>query len=709
MEIFMTQNKLPSLNNRILDFLQNEYKQDIDDFDNNYHDSKSFYVNFKDIRDYDNEIADAIIRNPEDVMELFRSNVCILSKTIPNGISLKNPLHIRITNVDNLIGIRDIRGADKYNLVSIEGLVRNITSVQDRMIKGAFKCIHCNQVTYQQQDDDEVIEPIFGCDNPDCDRKGPFIQNDKLSEFIDFQKAMVQESPDSLKGTAQPQSIEVHISHDMCGQVLPGERVVINGIIKPKPKKIGKNKSTSYGRYIDVISIEKMDNEYDDIVISPADEKQIKQLSQDPDLYTKLVASVAPSVRGCEDIKYAALMSLFSGVVKISPDGSRSRGDIHILFIGDPGVAKSKILKYCSNVSPRGIFASGRSASAAGLTAAVVKDDLGDGKWTIEAGALVMADGGIAAIDEMDKMRNEDKSSLHEAMEQQTISISKAGIIATLRSRCSVFGAANPKYGRFDIYEEISEQINMPPALLSRFDLMFIMEDKPEKEKDKGIASHIIKTHHNGEMNENLTHDINSSVDPNQLNKSMKDIAPDIDAELFKKYIAYARRSVFPILTPEANKTLIDFYMEMRSQSEGKMSVAITPRQLEAMIRLSEARAKARLSDTITTEDAKQTIRVMLACMKKVGYDSETGNFDVDKTELGRSSSQQNKMKFVEDCIRALQEKGPKRKPVPFKDIAAKVKEDGNMDEKELMQLIQKASEHDLIAKKPNDTYRTVN
>ena len=245
--------------------------------------------------------------------------------------------------------------------------------------------------------------------------------------------------------------------------------------------------------------------------------------------------------------------------MKNLPDGSRTRGDIHMMLVGDPGIAKSQLLRYVVKLSPRGVFASGRSASASGLTAAAVKDDMNDGRWTIEGGALVMADMGVAAVDEMDKMRTEDKSALHEAMEQQTISIAKAGIIATLKSRCALLGAANPKYGRFDRYEGLADQINMPPALLSRFDLIFVLLDTPNHSLDSRIANHILQSHYAGELSEQRQKLPGSTISEEFVDAEMEIIEPVIAPEFMRKYIAFARKNVYPVMEEDTRHHLINF------------------------------------------------------------------------------------------------------------------------------------------------------
>ena len=429
---------------------------------------------------------------------------------------------------------------------------------------------------------------------------------------------------------------------------------MVNGILRSVQKINRDGKTIYFDIYLDCMSIELEEQEFDELEITPEDEEAIMKLSKDPRILNKMIGSIAPSIYGYEEVKQAVALQLFSGVVKNLPDGTRIRGDIHILLVGDPGIAKSQILRYVVNLAPRGVYASGKSASSAGLTAAAVKDDF-DGSWTLEAGALVLADKGVAAIDEMDKMKTEDRSSLHEAMESQTISVAKAGILATLKCRCSLLGAANPKLGRFDPFDNIAEQINMPPSLMSRFDLIFILQDKPEEKRDKNIAGHILKSHFAGELNEHQKHVLSSQVTDESIKDAMKSIRPEIEAALLRKYIAYAKRRVFPIMTEEAKERITKFYLELRKQGEGDNApIAVTARQLEGLVRLSEASAKMRLSEKVTPEDVEKTIGITMSSLKQVGMDNETGKLDIDILTVGVGRSQRERIKDLKNIIMDL-------------------------------------------------------
>jgi replicative DNA helicase Mcm len=363
---------------------------------------------------------------------------------------------------------------------------------------------------------------------------------------------------------------------------------------------------------------------------------------------------MAPTIYGSENVKEAIALQLFGGIAKEMPDGSHLRGDIHVLLIGDPGIAKSQLLRYVVKLSPRAIYTSGQSSTSAGLTATAVKDEFGEGRWTLEAGALVLADMGVAAVDEMDKMQKEDRSALHEAMEQQSISVAKAGITATLKSRCALLGAANPKYGRFDQYGDIGDQINMPPSLLSRFDLIFVMTDTPEQKLDLAIAEHILKTHGVGELIAQHAKTPVPGVTDEYIEQQLTPVKPDIDPALFRKYVAFAKRSCFPILSSEAKEALVAYYLKLRGVAEPSKPVPVTARQLEALVRLAEASARIRLSNNIDLDDAERVIRIVDACLRQIAYDARTGTFDIDKVATGISKEKRDLIRVIKDTIREL-------------------------------------------------------
>lgn len=326
----------------------------------------------------------------------------------------------------------------------------------------------------------------------------------------------------------------------------------------------------------------------------------------------------------------------------------------HNFVANDIFVHNSQLLRYVHRIAPRSVYTTGKGTTTAGLTATAVRDEI-DGRWTLEAGALVLADKGIALVDEIDKMRNEDRSALHEAMEQQTISVAKAGINATLKARCALLGAANPKYGRFDKYTPIAEQIDLSPTLLSRFDLIFVMTDDPDEERDAALAKHILDTHELGEKLAKFKNVVASGLSKEALEVESEKVKPVIEPELLRKYIAYAKRTVFPVLTEEAKQKIIEFYLSMRGRIKENSPVPITARQLEALIRLAEASARIRLSDKITAEDVERVIRITKRSLEQIAIDPETGEIDIDYAFSGTSKSQRDRILTIKKIVEDLE------------------------------------------------------
>ena len=364
----------------------------------------------------------------------------------------------------------------------------------------------------------------------------------------------------------------------------------------------------------------------------------------------KIRESLAPSIYGHDLVKEAIATLLFGGTAKKTPDGINLRGESNILLIGDPGVGKSQLLKFVQKLAPRAIYTTGKGSTAAGLTAAVLRDQ-DTGEITLEAGALVLADQGIAMIDEFDKMRADDRVAIHEAMEQHTVSIAKAGIVATLNTRTSILAAANPRRGRWNPYKDPADNLNLPPTILSRFDLLFVLEDKPHPQEDHEKATHILNIHQSQTL----------------------PVDPPIDQDLLRKYIAYARREIRPLLTDEARERLLEFYKELRQVSgkideKGPDPIAITPRQLESLVRLAEARAKMRLSDEVSFEDASGAINLMNATLEKLAKDTETGKLDIDMVSSGISARSRRKLDQIDAVIDRILEKA-EDEPVAIKEI----------------------------------------
>ena len=664
---------------------------------------RSIYVDF--LRDLaifrEGKLAEELLEYPEKVIE-----------DASKGIELAFNIHdVRLENcvarfmnlpLTRRILIRDLRSEHVSKFISIEGIVRKVTEVRPKIVRAAFLCGACGNEVMVEQDDVMLKQP-YECRN--CQSKGRFILLPEKSEKVDSQRIRIQEYPENLRGGEQPQTIDVYLEGDLTGKVNPGDRVVVNGIVKARPRAYGSKKLLHMDIHIEGNSLEILQQEYEEFEITEEDVKKILELSEDPRLYEKVADSIAPIIYGYETIKLAIALQLFGGVPKKLPDGSEIRGDIHILLVGDPGVAKSQMLRYVHRIAPRSVYTTGKGTTSAGLTATATRDEV-DGRWTLEAGALVLADKGIALVDEIDKMRPEDRSALHEAMEQQTISVAKAGINAMLRSRCALLGAANPKYGRFDLFAPIVEQIDLSPTLLSRFDLIFVMTDEPDAEKDRLLATHILDTHELGEKLETLRNLSFSEIRKEKLDIETKKIEPQLDPELLRKYIAYAKRTVFPVLTDEAKNRIIEFYVSLRDSAKNS-SVTVTARQLEALVRLAEASARLRLSDRITSQDVDRVIDIFRKSLEQIALNPETGEIDIDYGLTGTSKTQRDRILTIKRIIENLEKDPQYTKGVPEEVILHNAEEKGIERVKAKEVLYKMREKGEIYSPRPNH-YRIV-
>ncbi len=1151
------------LTDRFIQFYRNYYRDEIGTLAQKYpNEQRSLYVDYDDLYQFDRDLADDYLAQPDQIQEYAEEALRLYD--LPADVKLGNA-HVRLRNLPESVDIRGIRVHDNHigKLVSVQGIIRKATDVRPKITDSAFECQRCGTMNYIPQEDGDFQEPH---DCQGCEREGPFKINFDQSEFVDAQKIRVQESPEGLRGGETPQAIDINIEDDITGKVTAGDHVTVTGVLHIEQMTANNEKLALFDLYMDGVSITIEDEEFEDMDITQDDIAEIIELSEDPDIYDKMVASVAPSIYGYDEEKLAMIFQLFSGVTKHLPDGSRIRGDLHMLLIGDPGTGKclsgdtrvtladgsepeirelvesnlddpkpvddgvwdhvdipvptlqqdgtlgtgratkvwkreapdqmyrittqtgtsltvtpshplfvqqngqftpvcakdlspgefigvpqsvptdgfnaleteyrksqaynavelslpdewtpalgrllgyivaegyverrenhtgyvsitnndeailtdisqtlselglnatvreshdgknakeiicssgefvsflseldsrlltgsetqrvppailrtsaeikaaflkayiegeghvsatqreisvasmsrellvnvrslllslgitaqlaerqngsyrlrisggqfeqylakvgvvtqrktqaalehddtrgntnlnvvpnigselkrirkalglpqascnlprstyqhyergrrnpsrdalarvvsafedaaidtapnqsaiasdggadtlihdiralrqladgnvgwekidqielvdtedewvydleveqthnylsnsiishnSQMLSYIQNIAPRSVYTSGKGSSSAGLTAAAVRDDFGDGQqWTLEAGALVLADKGIAAVDELDKMRPEDRSAMHEALEQQKISISKAGINATLKSRCSLLGAANPKYGRFDQYEPIGEQIDLEPALISRFDLIFTVTDTPDEDHDSMLADHILKTNYAGELNTQRERIATSEFTQKHLDEVTEQVAPDIDAELLRKYIAHAKRSCFPTMTDEAKATIREFYVELRSKgADEDAPIPVTARKLEALVRLAEASARVRLSDTVEAEDAERSVSIVRSCLKDIGVDPETGQFDADVVETGTSKTQRDRIKNIKQLIAEIENEFEEGAPMDeVLDRAGEIGMDASKAEAEIEKLRRK-------------------
>jgi replicative DNA helicase Mcm len=655
-------------------FKEHGYVPQLMDVASQYPEVRSLLIPYTDVALYNISLAEHLLEQPT-------ASLMAAEKACQQLISpeLRVPVHIRIEELPmdpefGQVPIRDLRSKHLGRLVAVEGLVRKSTEVRPRLKVAVFQCQRCGAIHRVEQDTLQLKDPLE-CykDNGGCQRAAgstkfrlitnfaslpdPFASSfgDReldFSEFVDTQKIEIQESPEGLRGGDQPQRLTAYIEDDLTGKLSPGDRVTLNGILRENIKSQGSQKSTLFEIFLSAVSFERKQDEYEEIKIDEEDEERILATSKDPALFRNFIASIAPTIFGMEEEKEALCLQLFGGVTKVLPDQTRIRGDIHIMLVGDPGTAKSQLLRYMRNLAPRAIYTSGKASTAAGLTAAAVRDEFGEGRWTLEAGALVLADRGLAAIDELDKMSEQDRSSMHEAMEQQSISIAKAGITATLQARCAILGAANPKLGRFHEHSLMVEQIDLPPALFSRFDIIFSIIDKPDSIWDAKLAEHILKVHRAGEVTRLKEHLDGLPMSGSIVEDDFEAVNPVYEPEFVRKYVAYAKNRIFPVLTDDAFSTIKDYYINIRKQGEGEeSSVPLTARQLEGFIRLAEASARVRLSELVEQEDADRAIRIVDYWLKKIMGGER---FDIDVIATGISHSQRERMRILLDIIDQL-------------------------------------------------------
>ncbi|MCI2412991.1 MAG: minichromosome maintenance protein MCM [Cuniculiplasma sp.] len=667
-------------------FQEYHYYDKITELSSHYPEQRSLFISYEDIDEFDVDFATYVLQNSEEAIEIAISRV---RKFISNSgwnylIKDSNSIiiNIRLYNLPEHLGIdiRNIRSMNVGKLLSITGIIRKNTEVIPRLYNAAFQCSLCGSRTYVLQNRGKLEEPER-CSNEECHGEKPKARFSLIiedSQFIDTEKIELQENPETINGGAQPLRLTVIVEDDLSGKLFPGDRVTMDGILRAEQKIYSGNLLTEFNIFLYAINFRKTTKELEEIKISDAEEESIRELSRDPKIIDKLADSIAPTIYGLDNIKKTLVLQMFGGVRKFMKDGTIIRGDIHILMVGDPGTAKSQLLRYMSEISPRGVMAIGKGSSAAGLTAAAVRDEFGEGRWTLEAGALVLADNGFVSIDELDKMDERDTSAMHEAMEQQTVTISKAGIMATLKSRCSVLAAANPKNGRFDAEEDFMKQLDFPLPLISRFDVIFKLIDNPDQERDKNLADHVLEVHRLGEIFKSMEM---NNVEDGSIGDNERKYEPPIPREMLRKYVAYAKGHIIPRLTDEAMEYLSQEYVLTRNTGHqiGKYkSVPITARQLESTIRLAEAAAKARLSEFVSIDDAMLAKRIVDSYLKDVASDDE--GVDIDLLMTGTSARQRSDLEIIYEIIADL--KGSDGSLVKEQDILRSAMERGIPREK---------------------------
>lgn len=562
-------------------------------------------VNYSDIESFSLPIAMEIRIHPLSTLPLLEEALRELYlgleiNRVPEEIP---PIQLMIDSQENPTSLRQLKSDDIGKMVKTQGTIVTASKAQ---IKGKILVLECRFCKHQKR----LILSHGFCSvqfPQKCEKKtkeksscadDPYIVLAEKSTFIDFQTLKIQESNDNMPIGEIPRTFRLCCERELVDKMVPGSKVVITGAYAINEKKSIGNRgdlNTLKAPYIYILgfSEEDMMGRRSTQFYTPAEEATFIEMSKDPKIFDKITDSIAPGIFGHREIKEAVACLLFAGSTKILPDKTRLRGDINVLLIGDPSTAKSQFLKFVHRVAPICVYTSGKGSSAAGLTAAIIQNKA-TREFHLEGGALVLADGGVVCIDEFDKMRAQDRVAIHEAMEQQTISIAKAGITTILNSRAAIFAASNPIFGRINESMSFVDQIDFKSTILSRFDCVFYVRDIRSVENDKNIAHHIVNMH---------------------LKDESAAIDAEIPADLLKKYIAYCRSKCFPRLTEEISTAVQDLYVEKRSQlrehtNNKKGGIPMTVRQLEALIRLSEAIAKTRLSSNVIKSDVQRANRI---------------------------------------------------------------------------------------------------
>ncbi|KAI0385938.1 cell division control protein 54 [Hypomontagnella monticulosa] len=611
------------------------------------------------------------------------------SQRTPQGATLEEMVMdqtymTRPYGLDEVINLRDLNPSDMDKLICIKGLVIRTTPVIPDMKQAFFRCSVCSHSLLVGLDRGKIREPTE-CPRPLCNSKNSMQIVHNRCQFEDKQVIKLQETPDAVPAGQTPHSVSVCVYNELVDFCKAGDRIKITGIYRVSPVRVNprqRSVKSVFKTFVDVVHVAKVDNKRMDMDpstldeeandpdnnidevrnITPEEEEKIKDTAARSDIYELLARSLAPSVYEMDDVKKGILLQMFGGTNKTFEKGGspKYRGDINVLLCGDPSTSKSQLLKYVHKIAPRGVYTSGKGSSAVGLTAYVSRDPE-TRQLVLESGALVLSDGGVCCIDEFDKMSDATRSVLHEVMEQQTVSVAKAGIITTLNARTSILASANPIGSRYNPDLPVPQNIDLPPTLLSRFDLVYLILDRVNESTDRKLARHLLSMY---------------LEDKPQSAASNDEILP---VEFLTAYISYARTHIHPTLSQDASQALVDAYVKMRKLGQdvraAEKRITATTRQLESMIRLAEAHAKMRLSEVVTKADVVEAERLIQSALKTAATDAQ-GRIDMSLLTEGTSAAERKrKTEIKEAVLRLLDELTSGGQSVRWSDVNRRLNE----------------------------------
>ncbi|KAH8893236.1 MCM-domain-containing protein [Thozetella sp. PMI_491] len=591
--------------------------------------AESLEVSWHDLANSRATLAYYVANAPTEMLKLFDEVAMeVVLMDYPDYGRIRSEIHVRIFDLPGDYTLRDLRQSHLNSLVKVSGVVTRRTGVFPQLKYVKFDCSSCGVTLGPFQQESNVEVKITYCQS--CQSRGPFTLNSEKTVYRNYQKITLQESPGTVPAGRLPRHRDVILLWDLIDKAKPGEEIEVTGIYRNNydAQLNYRNGFPVFATIIEANNVVKSHDQLAGFRMTEEDEQQIRKLSKDPRIVDKIINSIAPSIYGHTDIKTAVALSLFGGVAKIAKGAHHVRGDINVLLLGDPGTAKSQVLKYAEKTAHRAVFATGQGASAVGLTASVRRDPI-TSEWTLEGGALVLADRGTCLIDEFDKMNDQDRTSIHEAMEQQTISISKAGIVTTLHARCGIIAAANPIGGRYNSTIPFSANVELTEPILSRFDILCVVRDTVVPEEDERLARFIVGSHSrshplknsdksgNGDNTQATGNDSMAvEADETQATESGASQVPpkegEVPQQLLRKYILYAREHCSPKLYNMDVDKVSRLYNDMRRESKITGAYPITVRHLEAIIRISEAFCRMRLSEYCSQQDIDRAISVTI-------------------------------------------------------------------------------------------------